>query len=195
MYIGCTQPYETQPETMNEFVHKLADELIDWRITTRAQRSAYQFRLDSPPTRNRSIDIVHLMPTKRFAPTPTSNPSSERSSKRIKSYCRECKNHRGVYLCSHCTNPEIPICHTNHRHECWSNHCERYHANEMCNMPLAASSASRNSQGSSQGSQASIWFDILSNTTFEVGCYTCMLFYNPISIFGIYHVISCKWKN
>lgn len=48
MYIGCAKPHEKEPESMNVFIHKLANELIDWRNTTRAQRTATMYRLDFP---------------------------------------------------------------------------------------------------------------------------------------------------
>ena len=150
MYIGCTQPDAEEKESMNEFIHKLADELIDWRTTTRAQRGAYHFhRVDSPPLKRRSVDLVHQTPTKKIKPT--AEEGRQDSGKKCLGYCRECKTRRTIQLCSHCDNPMVPVCDANKRVDCWSSHCQRFHANEMCNMPSAASSVAGSSQRSSNG--------------------------------------------
>ena len=152
MYRGCTQ--EESPQTMNEFIHKLADELIDWRQTTRAQRTAYHFhRLESPPSKKRSIEVVHLSPTKRMKPT--ASPRHRDSGKRVNSYCRECKTRRTTMLCSHCWNPEVPICDTNRRHECWVSHCDKHHMNELVNVPSAAKRRSNSSKSSHSSTMSS----------------------------------------
>lgn len=71
-YIQCTQPFAApdKRDSMNEFICKLADEMIKWDGTTRSQRASYSFNVESPPSscKRPPIDVNHLTPTKRYKP-------------------------------------------------------------------------------------------------------------------------------
>jgi len=142
-YIGCTQSDVDKRgrETFDEFIHKLADEMIEWDNPSRRSSSFV-----TPGKRNaphKSADVVHLTPTKKmrmekspFVASASTASSSDGSSKSLRPlWCKfpGCK-HRTSTVCSHCSKNgrEVHFCNPDskgHRN-CFQQHCETHHANE-----------------------------------------------------------------
>lgn len=139
-YIGCTQPAAEQDnrETFNEFIHKLADEMIEWGKTMRHQRAQYIMLNETPPSRRKRAgsNVVHLTPSLRTKPRldPKSPVPKVHGNSRTSGYCRVCKSARTVWLCSHC-NKEVPLCHYKEGKDCWETHCQEHHEFEAVLLP------------------------------------------------------------
>jgi hypothetical protein len=131
-YIACTQHHLEQRdrESFDEFIHKLSDELIDWRKNARDTRSTAA-AIFSPSKRPAppSSDVVHLTPTKKLRFTDDSSSSSS-SEARLPATCRMkgCA-HRSIFVCSHCNNGNQHYCnpHKKGHRNCFFQHCEDKH--------------------------------------------------------------------
>jgi hypothetical protein len=134
-YIACTQPHleQRERETFDEFIHKLSDELIEWRKTARETRSTAA-AVFSPSKRKvpPSSTVVHLTPTKKLRFPDDSSRSSDGSKSEAKKpeYCRiKGCGHRSTKVCSHCNNGNDHFCDPTkkgHRN-CFYQHCEDKH--------------------------------------------------------------------
>jgi len=140
-YMDCTQPDvdHHNKETFDEFIHKLADEMIEWDNPSCRSNATPGKRKAAP----RSSDIVHLTPTKRlraqaspFASSASTASSSDGSSKAL--HPLWCKlpgcTHRTSTVCSHCSRDgkEMHFCnpYSKGNRKCFQQHCETHHANE-----------------------------------------------------------------
>ena len=131
VYKGCTE----SEEDFNEFVHKLADEMIDYGYTTRFQRSVVNFGFGSTPEpslkrTSTNASIVRLTPQKRprcFSPfAKENNGSSGRASGRAQLWCNICGDYKTSWLCSHCAK-DVALCGHKTGRECFKQHCKRVH--------------------------------------------------------------------
>ena len=71
---GCTM----QQETVNEFIHKLADEILECDLTTRHQRTSTAWNGFDLPKPKRPTNVIHLTPQKKLRPHPTT-PTGQRT--------------------------------------------------------------------------------------------------------------------
>ena len=130
VYKGCTEV----EENFNEFVCKLADEMIDYGYTTRFQRSVVNFGFGCTPEPSRkraeSSSLVRLTPQKRprcFSPFAKENGGSNgKVSGRAQLWCNVCGNYKTSWLCSHCSK-EVALCGHKTGRECFKLHCQRHH--------------------------------------------------------------------
>lgn len=128
-------------ETPNVFFHKLAEEMIDYQLTTRQQRAAAvevaEAVYGNSGRRGRGDNRrpvesglgPHLTPTKRLR-TPTSSGSTNKVSRaRQQGRCKTCKDKKSVWICSTCraAGRESFLCHTKDRESCWNAHMEDEH--------------------------------------------------------------------
>jgi hypothetical protein len=139
-YLGCTQPDldAKHRETFDEFIHKLADEMIDWKNTSN-RRSTPMYtpaKCKAPPP---SAAVVHLTPSKvlRFpSESSSSDGSKSEAVKPVRCNIPECK-HKSTWVCSHCsTNGDRHFCSPKakgHRN-CFQQHCDEHHPGETVQM-------------------------------------------------------------
>jgi hypothetical protein len=132
-YIGATQPHlpQREKETFNEFIHKLADEMIEWQDTTRQARAASFF---SPRKRTATqAGLIYLTPTKRRRPKPSSDLSTSSASSgpmpRLPITCKQCHKHKSTKVCSECMK-ETHICDYKWGRTCFQDHCNEHHPGE-----------------------------------------------------------------
>jgi hypothetical protein len=129
LYIGCTQPGldAKHRETFDEFIHKLADEMIDWkdsnrRSTTTTLHTPAKRKAPPPSMEN----VVHLVPTAELRSDSSCSDGSKSSAKKPK-YCKlpGC-HHKSIQLCSHCN---VHFCgpHTKGNRDCFQQHCNSHH--------------------------------------------------------------------
>jgi hypothetical protein len=122
-------------ETPNVFFHKLAEEMIDYQLTTRQQRAnaveiaeaVHGIRGDNRRAVGSGLG-PHLTPTRRLR-TPTSNGSNNMSRARYQGHCKTCKDKKSVWICSLCRGMgrDTFLCHTKDRQSCWNGHMEDEH--------------------------------------------------------------------
>ena len=129
VYRGCRE----LEETFNEFVHKLADEMIEYGLTTRYQRATANFGFGSAAESSKRArsSIVRLTPQKKRR-TPDKLGSGNSRKQR---WCSSCKDYKTTWLCSHCPD-EVAICHTKERPKCFDDHCKKAHAGLLCQIAL-----------------------------------------------------------
>jgi hypothetical protein len=109
VYRECT----LSEETPNHFFHKLAEEMIDYKCTTRAQKAAAK---DDGPTDYQGRG-PRLTPTKRVRP--------KDAYQLFQARCVTCSK-KSTWTCSICKDAGKPafVCHTKQRQSCWSIHKE-----------------------------------------------------------------------
>ena len=137
---GCTGV----EESFNEFIHKLADEMIDCQKTTRHQRAITVHNGFEAPRQKRSPvrSIVHLTPNKRLCPAPTTPTGRDNKGQAcLQKYCRGkgCKN-KSTWLCSAC-GEDMPLCHSMTGRDCHQAHCELAHACDQVVHPTVSASS------------------------------------------------------
>ena len=140
VYKGCTGV----AECFNEYVHKLADEMIDYHKTTRHQRAITAYNGYETPRKKRSPlgCIVHLTPNKRLRPASTTPSGRENKGQaRLQKYCRGkgCKN-KSTWLCSACGD-DMSLCHSMSGRDCYQAHCEEVHAGDQVVYPSVVASS------------------------------------------------------
>ena len=126
---ACTNHHGT---TFNEYIHGLADELIEYELTTRQQRSASAFgAFQSPnPNNKRGPPILHLTPQKKLRPQPcTPAGNTNKGQARCQGWCKVCKDFKTTHISSQCQRP-VPLCHPKTERDCWSEHCTLAHPGE-----------------------------------------------------------------
>ena len=128
-YKGCTG----SEESVNVFIHKLADELIEFERTTRFQRTTTAFGAYSATKKRKPDNIVHLTPTKKLRPTPLSPSGKEnKGQSRLQKYCKGGCKKKTTWRCSDC-DQEQAFCHPrSHGNECFKKHCEDFHPFDTC---------------------------------------------------------------
>jgi hypothetical protein len=116
-------------ESPNLFFHKLAEEMIDYQCTTRAQKAAAK---DDAATWG-SGDGAHITPTKRRRPSVKGSTTPGSSGKKPAMQLAQgrcvCCSMKTTWTCSTCCDDgkNTPVCHTKQRQACWPMHREREH--------------------------------------------------------------------
>ena len=124
-YRGCT----LCEETFNEFICKLAEEMIDYEMTTRHQRASTAFNGWESP-RPKRMSGVQLTPQKKLRPNPTTPSGKENKGQaRLQKWCRVCGVFKSTWVCRNCLG-EVPICHPKEGRECFVTHCTMEHGGE-----------------------------------------------------------------
>ena len=122
VYRECT----LSEESPNIFFHKLAEEMIDWNCTTRAQKAAVAAQ-NATVAPGGSGDGAHITPTKKRRPSVVdSTPGSSGKKRAIQLALGRCVccSMKTTWTCSTCCDDgkNTPVCHTKQRVGCWSTH-------------------------------------------------------------------------
>ena len=129
MHKHCTGSQEPP----SEFFNKLAEEMIDYELSTRLQQSAAIDRHrqgdDNPfipgtSAHRRNSFGPHLTPTRRMKDSP---PGARKMTRhRQQGRCCSCKTRKTTWTCSSCRT-EVFLCHTKDRLACWDRHFMEVH--------------------------------------------------------------------
>lgn len=129
-------------ESFNDFIHKVADEMIDYDLTTRHQRETAGFQgYDTPMKRcaSESSAVIHLTPNKKMRPNPTTPTGRfNKGEARQQRWCEECRKYKTTWVCSHCSGMR-PFCHTRTGRTCFEDHCGDIHAGRVVQFSSSAS--------------------------------------------------------
>ena len=122
VYRECT----LSEESPNIFFHKLAEEMIDWNCTTRAQKAAVAAQ-NATVAPGGSGDGAHITPTKKRRPSvvdSTPGPSGKKRAIQLAQGRCVCCSMKTTWTCSTCCDDgkNTPVCHTKQRVGCWSTH-------------------------------------------------------------------------
>jgi hypothetical protein len=115
-------------ESPNLFFHKLAEEMIDYQCTTRAQKATARADVATWG----SGDGAHITPTKKRRPSVAGSTPGSSGKKRAIQLAQGrcvCCSMKTTWTCSTCCDDgkNTPVCHTKQRQTCWPMHREQEH--------------------------------------------------------------------